>query len=298
MPLPALYKYLDVRGAQLTLGSRTFKHAKPSDFNDTEDLTIQSLFAEETKVALSKLTRGFTDVILQHVDDPPTCSSPMREKVALIQHVFRTNPEAADLVKAELVKEGAEPIFDVDYMRMRAEAFLKEINERMQATRVLCATTHKDTDKMWSSYAENHKGIALRIEANLAKDSKFQHFRPVTYREKRPPLYEDTLEFIAGALFGDLETRVREMVEKIVYTKTLEWAHENEYRLAIPMGQNEEPWNTLPYHPDEIVELYLGLAMENADVNRIMGMALAVNPNITIFRAKRTPDGRLGFDRV
>jgi len=48
----------------------------------------------------------------------------------------------------------------------------------------LCVTTHKDSEKMWSGYAENHKGIALRIEANVAKDSKFQLFRKVTYREK------------------------------------------------------------------------------------------------------------------
>jgi hypothetical protein len=92
---------------------------------------------------------------------------------------------------------------------------------------------------------------------------------------------------------------VKAPLEKIVYTKTLEWAHENEYRLAIPMRPNEEPWNTLPYQREEIAELYLGLAMEKADIDYIIGMALAVNPNIAIFRAKRGPDdGRLGFDRV
>ena len=48
MTLPPLYKYLDVSGAKLTLGNRTFKHAKPSDFNDTEDLTIKSIFTEDT----------------------------------------------------------------------------------------------------------------------------------------------------------------------------------------------------------------------------------------------------------
>jgi Protein of unknown function (DUF2971) len=214
-------------------------------------LTVQSIFSEETEVALRKLTLGFTDVILQHLNDPPTCNSSMKEKVAFIQHAFLTNPKAADMIKAELVREGTEPIFDVDYTRERAEEILKEINERMQATRALCVTTHKDSERMWSRYAENHKGITLRIEPDLAKDSKFQRFRPVIYRKKRPPLYEDTLEFIAGELFGDLETRVREMVERIVYTKTFEWAHENEYRLAIPLRQNEEPWNTLPYHPEE-----------------------------------------------
>jgi hypothetical protein len=112
-----------------------------------------------------------------------------------------------------------------------------------------------------------HKGIALRIQPNLAKCSKFQLFRPVIYREKRPPLYDDSLEFIAGSLFGELETRVKAMLERIVYTKTLEWVHENEYRLAIFLRQNEESWNTLPYHPEEIAELYLGLAMEHATLD-------------------------------
>jgi hypothetical protein len=63
MPLPPLYKYLDVQGALLTLGNRTFKHARPSDFNDTEDVTVQSIFPEETEVALTKVARGFIDVI-------------------------------------------------------------------------------------------------------------------------------------------------------------------------------------------------------------------------------------------
>jgi hypothetical protein len=55
MSLPPLYKYLDVSGAKLTLGNRAFKHAKASDFNDTEDLTIQSIFAEDTEEALKKI---------------------------------------------------------------------------------------------------------------------------------------------------------------------------------------------------------------------------------------------------
>ena len=55
MTLPPLYKYLDIQGAKLTLGNKTFKHAKPSDFNDVEDLTIRSIFPEETDLALKRL---------------------------------------------------------------------------------------------------------------------------------------------------------------------------------------------------------------------------------------------------
>jgi Protein of unknown function (DUF2971) len=297
MSLPPLYKYLNVEGAKLTLGNRTFKHAKPSDFNDLEDLTINSLLPEETEAALTRLSNGFADVILKHLNDPPTCSSPMREKVALIQHVYRTNPKAAEMAKAEIAK-GDKPVFDVEHMRARAETFIKEINDYMQNCRVLCVTTHRASEAMWSGYAEDHKGIAIRIEPNLAKDSKFQLFKPVVYREKRPPLYDDTLEFIAGGLFGNLEARCRAALDKIAYAKTLPWQHEGEYRLVIPLRQGEEPWNTLAYHPEEITELYLGAAITDADKQDVVAKAKALNPQIAVFQAKRANEGRISFDRV
>ena len=298
MALPPLYKYLDIQGAKLTLGNGTLKHGKPSDFNDIEDLTIQSIFPEETEVALKKLSNGFTDVILQHLNDQPTCSSPMREKIALIQYVYRANPNAPEIVKAELSKKGGKPIFDVEHMRERAKGFIKEINEFMQDYRIFCATTHKDSEKMWCLYAESHKGIALRIEPNVTKDSKFQLFRPVQYREERPPLYDDTLDFIAGSLFGDQEARRKAMIEKIVYSKTLPWRHEGEFRLAIPLRKGEPPWNTLPYHPEEITELYLGCAMTQEDKEEIVFKAKALNPEIAIFQASRDAETKLTFHRI
>ena len=119
MALPPLCKYLGVQGAKLTLGNRSFKHSKPSDFDDTEDLTIRGIFPEETEVALTELSCGFTDVILQHFDEIPACRSPMKEKVAIIQHVYRTNPNAAHGVKAAMAKEGRNSVYDVEYMRAR-----------------------------------------------------------------------------------------------------------------------------------------------------------------------------------
>lgn len=298
MALPPLYKYLDVRGAKLTLGSRTFKHSKPSDFNDTEDLTVQSIFSEDTEAVLKKHTNVFTDVILQHLNDPPTCGSPLKEELALIQQVYRTNPKAAEIVKAELIKEGYELIFDVEHMRERSKVFVKEINEFMQDYRVFCVTAHRDSEEMWSSYAENHKGIMLRIEPSVAMDSKFQLFRPVEYREKRPPIYDDVLGFIADSLFGDHEAQVRAIIEKIIYTKTLRWQREAEYRLAIPLREGEPPWDALPYHPEEITELYLGLAMTKDDKEDVVSKAKEINPAISIFQTSRDASTRLIFDRI
>lgn len=295
--LPPLYKYLDVRGAKLTLDNGTFRHAKPSAFNDVEDLTVQSMFHEETEEALRRLTGGFTNVILRNLDKEPTCSSPQKEMLELIQLAFRTHPEAADLAQTELATN-FEAMYDVDYYRKKAKGYVSEINEFMQGYRVLCVTSHKESERLWADYAQEHKGVCLRIEPNIAKDSKYQLFRPVTYRDKRPPLYEDTLEFLAGALFGDLDARVKECIERIIYSKTLKWQHEDEYRLVCPVGENEVPWNTMTYHPEEITEMYLGCEMEKPDVEDIVGKARNVNIDIKIYRARRSSGGGLVFDQL
>jgi hypothetical protein len=297
MPLPPLYKYLSVQGSKLTLGTRTFKHAKPSDFNDVEDLTISSIFPEETEAALTRLSGGFTDVILQHLNDIPTCGSPMKEQLAVIQRMYRENPGAVDVIKAEQAKRGLLAPYDVEHMRARSKEFVAVINEFLQSYRVLCVSTHRDSEEMWAGYAEGHKGIMLRIEPNIAKDSEFKLFKPVDYCERRPPLYPDTLQFIADSLFGDPEARVKAILERIIYTKTLKWKHEGEYRLSIPVGKNQLPWDTLPYHAEEITELHLGVAMEAGDRDEIIGLAKAVNPNIIVFRALRDADGKLRFER-
>lgn len=295
MSLPPLYKFLSVTGAKLTLGNNTFRHAKPSDFNDIEDLTLGSIFPEDTKTALEQISAGFDELLLKHVDDPPTCGSPLRDKVMQVQEAIRRNPNVVSIFKAELAKQGIESIYDTDRLVAVSENFIKELNEFMQRFRVFCVTTDLGSKRLWKEYAEDHKGAALRIEGNVDKDSKFQLFRPVSYREKRPPLYDSALDMMEGALFGDQEEARKRAIEKIIFSKTLPWEHECEYRIAVALAEGEEPWDTLRYHPDEITELYLGANMTDADKLDIVGKARILNPYIAIRQATLDKYGTLAF---
>ena len=292
MTLPPLYKYLDVQGAMLTLGNLTFKHSKPSDFEDTLDLTVYSLFPEKLDAALSKIEHGFQDLILQHLCELPTCGSPLKEQVASLQHVYRTNFGAADVVKAEIANRQSEPVFDVVTIQALANDFLDEINELLQDYRVLCVSTCIDSEDMWSRYAENHEGIALRIDPNVAKDSKFKLFRPIVYRDARPTFYENSLDFVAHSLFGSQQANRTAAIDRIIYAKTRKWEHESEYRLALPSFSDEQQWNTQSYHREEITELYLGMALKADDGRAIVLRALAINPEIKVF------EGKPGYGRV
>ncbi len=206
----------------------------------------------------------------------------MREEVALIQQAFRTNPNAADLIKAELVKEEAKPIFDLDYMRMRAAASLKEINERMHATRVLCVTT------------TTNQRTPIRCGPTMPKITRASCYESSRISQNVSIL---ALSFIAtrGLCFtrthlnSSLEPRLGGLGDSRKGDGRKGRLHQDfgmGTRKRIPLGHTyeaERKADTLQYHPEEFVELYLGLAMEKEDVDYIVGMALAVNPNIAIF---------------
>ncbi len=280
MELPPLYKFMDRNGARLTLGNGTFRHAKPSSFNDLEDLTIRSVFPEETEVALEILTKAIPEVIARNVQSEPTGDPDRRPMIKAIQGAIKANPKVLDVIRDELQ---AKPGYDLEAMRVRSESLVAEINDYMQEYRILCVTPALNSVRMWEEYADNGQGIALRIEGNLEKDSKFKLFRPVTYADQRPALYENTEQFIEDSLFGDREKVNAAIIGKIIYTKTREWEHEQEYRLSVPLGVGEEPWETLPYHPEEVTELHIGHSMPDADREEIVRLGESRNPNIKVF---------------
>lgn len=291
MTSPALYKYLSIAGAKLTLGNRCFRHAKPSTFNDTEDLTIRSLFPEDDETALAVIENGFTDLLLKHLSDEPTClNERMRLQLKCILAAFKANPDAARIVKE--AKKNLPSVFNLEQMKQRHRDFVAEINTHMQDYRVLCVSSRKDSERMWESYADDHRGVVLRISPNIEKDSKYQLFRPVAYKAARPTLFESAQSFQEGSLFGDQQARITKAIEQIIYTKTLKWEYENEQRLAIPVGHDGD-WDTMSYHPEEISEIYLGANGNNAWKAEVIALAKSVNPNIIVKEMFHTGNGRL-----
>ena len=294
MAQPPLYKYLDVQGAKLTLKNKCFRHSKPSYFNDTEDFTVRSIFPEDDETAFKQLEDGFADCLIKHLDDNPTMLNPeTRAKVRQLQAIFKANPDAAKLIKEARRKGGSQPFLDREQMKKRNRDFVAEINLFMQNWRVLCVSTLNNSEMMWVRYADDHQGIILRIVPNLEKDSKFQRFAPVVYRDARPSLYESAARFQEDSLFGDQQARLKKSLDTIIYSKTLDWQYENEYRLAIPLGHGERDWNTLLYHPDEIAEIYLGAKMTAELKTEIVGLAHAVNPHIKVFEMFHDANGQL-----
>ena len=87
-------------------------------------------------------------------------------------------------------------------------------------------------------------------------------------------------------------------MDMIIYAKTDAYKFESEYRLAIPLGEGEEDYRTLAYHPEEVTELYLGASTKAEDKADIIGKAKALNPKIAVFQAWRSDQGQITFAAI
>jgi len=244
---------------------------------------------------LAEINRGLTDIVVKHLNETPTIeNASMRDRIMLMQRVYRTHPGAAQIVKERMQK--GPPVFTLDQMRSKNQQFVEEIIEFMQGYRILCVTELNNSPRMWDRYAQGCEGIALRIVPNTDADSKFQLFRRVEYRDARPPLFDSTLSFLERSIYGDQTKDRLAMLDKIVYSKTREWEYEQEFRLAIPIHADDE-WNTLPYRPEEITELYLGHKISDGNKDEIVRLAQAVNPEIVIIETSLDTEGNVTFRR-
>ena len=266
----------------LTLGNRNFKHSKPSEFNDSSDLTIEGIFPEDEETALTNIKSRFHEIILRNLDRTPTCeSASMREKIACIQSIYRKNPEIAKRTKEAGDSIPLSDIYDLERVRLSTRSFVNEMNEFFQGYRVLCVSEKSNSKKMWALYAQEHQGIALAITPK-DKESKYNLFRPVAYRARRPCLFDAALSFFENGFFGDQEVERTRALNTVIYTKTLEWKYEKEHRLVIPVIGTE--WNTMPFHAEEVVALYLGGKISKELERKCVGLAKAINPEIEIYR--------------
>lgn len=291
------YKYLNERGAYLTLKSGQFRHAKPSSFDDQSDMTFDRLFNETTEEALKFIQENFLKVLLENTESKPTIQDPtLRIKLHVIQQALKNNKEVISLIESELKQDSISNIYDLEQINKITKEFVFDINNSLQNYRIFCLTDTKTSIQMWENYADNHQGVVVRITPNIEMDSKFQLLKKVRYFDRRPPMYDSLRGFLLEALFGNKQQLVAKRIDKIIYSKTKEWEYEREYRLAVALADGED-FETMPYGEGEISEMYIGANCNQGLKRLLIRMAFARNPEIKIYQAHLSEDKEIVFSK-
>lgn len=120
---------------------------------------------------------------------------------------------------------------------------------------VYCLGQHPTASTLWTYYGGEHTGFCIEYDAGLA----FPLVKAVQYNDKRPKL--DVRK--TSSTYARKDQYLRRRIEKILFTKGLNWRHEQEIRALCPSsGLFEVP-------PGSITGIYFGAKTSEEHINFI-----------------------------
>jgi hypothetical protein len=193
-----------------------------------------------------------------------------------------------------------EEMYDLKKLEQTEQEVLTFIRQSFELDGVFCSTTDFKSLLMWAHYAEKHYGAVIEFTPSQEKHSAFLASKKVEYSNERPVLYATAQEFVLHGVKMSVKESGQAILDKLTYTKSIDWKYEQEYRLYVPFcvkpGQN---YATLEYHPEELTSVFLGCRMSQQNIELAIALAKAVNPTVAIYKACPTPrDFGLNFEII
>lgn len=183
-----------------TLSENQLWISSPSKFNDLDDCKLRGLY------------RGVDDAnnyqrVLKALDS----LYPESNKYPLSDGFYR---RIKDYIQVEVADTSS---FKTRLISAGLVASIR--NEIKQNVLVSCFFEGDNQNSlMWAHYANNHKGFCVEYELEES-DPEIFNFNKVNYVSLLPEIYATEL------LFNPLET-----VARVVYSKSIEWSYEKEWR--------------------------------------------------------------------
>jgi len=221
VPNTPLYKYLSLATGQSPTWQKRVEELlagvaflpSPDDFNDPFDC-LPVPVTPDTREEMLSLAETFIERLVNAVDDEPPDQARAFLRLAL-QHM--TPDQLHEMVRASVAEE-------------------------MKNLGVFCMAENHTNVLMWSHYANNHRGIALRFDPAKQTEGGLQPLCKVHYQKQRPEMRR---------FFHDTP-----LIESVIAlcTKAEFWAYEQEWRLI----GSSNAHSRLRFDPNIITGLILG----------------------------------------
>jgi hypothetical protein len=283
-----LFKYVKPCTALTILRNKTLRWSAPDLFNDPFEFKSPWEFAFEWDDLKGPVLDRLSTLLTQ-LDDPIFVSG---------------NPMAWNWKEKRVEYKGKDPAVVRSHYESLALTWIeigKIITDRAiwlqtkQQYRVLCFSSVHNDILMWSHYSEEHRGAVLEFVPIIELNTATLAARPVRYSKDVPTA--GTLDEFVGFIVGQrLEPNHTELFEKSVYTKSSDWAYENEWRILSKKQNGEsELTSDRVFHACELAAVYLGCRMSPEDRDRIIGVVSNWETPVSLFQMR---DERFRFELI
>lgn len=278
---PYFFKFAGLEAAARIIDGQSLKWSSAVEFNDPYDhragfrLDIDgNAFADLLTASMMRII--FTDVAVGLGASPLfterlICMRNMRGRLS--SEALQADFQTASLQVVRNITEGI-------------ASFNEAIHAHLLNSRVLCVTEDVNNVVMWSHYAEQHRGAAFQLGCLPHLDNRLLAAKPVQYTEEF--IAFPGAEEYAKHLTGESPVDLVQLVCKIAYTKHRDWAYEREWRVHIPLLDEQPSTNVSIYtEPPEIFQaMYLGCRMPSGEREHLINLARARLPTMKIYQAQ------------
>ncbi len=273
------FKYMNRATGRIVLKNRTLRWSTPGTLNDPYDMQFDLQIDIDREALKATVLEKLWDAF--YGDQPAPVGNPFGAVIKGVRDVFpNLTRQAFD------IKFGAA----IDKGFAGGERTLPEVLERVRAlmadTKILCLTESPDSTTMWAYYAEQHQGVVLQFRSVPELDSPWGVARPVQYLADMPRLLDNA--FLADMLSGRISMDVGSIMDRMIYTKSSEWAHEQEWRICSGVGRDRKaPHEDIPFNPLELEAVIVGCRMPEEDRAEFSDLSRRLYPQAQLLKAEK-----------
>jgi len=274
--------------------------ATAHQLNDPFECTLQDIShawqEEHTTKAMQAALAGFAHSFGQNIEPGRRFFGLNNSKAkAAVEEIFAAGDLEASYVamRAFIKKRTGKPPSD-------CRTTLRKIDEQLTETGIFSLSADPAQPLMWAHYGGEHRGLSFSFRplpgSRLADPD---HCLPVTYSDDLPVMEGDGLQVAvtislspSGAPVSTQRVAFTDKTfQRIVTTKSTDWAYEQEYRYI-------EPFGGLCDWPGELAECTFGLRCPDERREHYIDLLEAHVPNPVLLFEMRAQTGTSRLERV
>jgi len=287
----SFFKYVSADVAKIILANQTLRWSSPVLFNDPFDVVRE--LAEG--ITPSEIQECMIDRIIEIIEKDEDYPAGLVPRLRLVLEPLRQSDGV------HLKETVINALKDQKINLIQESQGLNGLREEWKATlpdfRILCLSAKNDSAPMWNHYADKYRGIVLELLCRDDLDSPWLIAEPVQYPTARPSLLDK-----AGwgkVLVLDQQNAVKYIMHESSYTKTPDWAYEQEWRVVSFKRRGEcGEYTDYKFHPLELGGIYLGPEISREDRDDIQGLLIHDFAHVHLFEGKVSSGQYIKFERV
>jgi hypothetical protein len=276
----SLCKYVSRHVGELILKNRTLRWSTPGTLNDPYDMQFDlrlDIDKDAVKAtALGKLWTAF------YGSEPLQVGNRFGAAIKLLR------AQIPQIDKEEFNQHFGKAI-DESFAVMDAKLpdLQKDLRDHLASCKVLCLTGAPDKLLMWYRYAEEGRGLVLKFKDASGIDSPWNGARRVNYHTNMPLLVDN--DYLADMLSGRASMDAQSIMHHMVYSKSLEWAYEAEWRIFTGQGRDPEAkFEDVHFNSKELDAVIFGHRMSDVDRHAIAEITRSQYPHAQLLQLRKS----------